>query len=146
MSDTAASPPGHHVKRFFLGLAAAFLSVNIWTGGPLFALWVGAHLQTTSQLTMGTVAVIMGLLIAIILGLIWLLSRVSHAYQIAAGVEQRRRTQAWMRSMRDERSEWEQERHPMTGFEKMLIVMVVIAAASFEGWFFLFSGSSIGHG
>jgi hypothetical protein len=69
---------------------------------------------------------------------------VESAYKFLSGEPvDKRRTAPWMRSLRDERPELAVKR-PMTGFEKMLIVSVVLAVILFEVWFFFFAGSSIG--
>ena len=38
-------PRFFRLKRTMLAIAAALASVNIWTGGPVFALWVGSQFQ-----------------------------------------------------------------------------------------------------
>ena len=43
------------LERAFLLAAMAVVAVNIWTGSPLLALWVGSRLQGTSGLSMGAV-------------------------------------------------------------------------------------------
>ena len=43
------------MQRALLLAAMAVVAVNIWTGSPLLALWVGSRLQGTSGLSMGAV-------------------------------------------------------------------------------------------
>ncbi len=43
------------LQRALLLAAMAVVAVNIWTGSPLLALWVGSRLQGTSGLSMGAV-------------------------------------------------------------------------------------------
>src|SRR4051794_26854690 len=92
---------------------------------------------------MGTVAVVIGTLVAMVSIIVFLLTRVEAAYKTVTGQETARRTPPWLRSMRGERDE-DQRRRPLTGYEKMLVIAVVVAAAAFEIWFFFFSGSPIG--
>jgi hypothetical protein len=68
---------------------------------------------------------------------------VETAFKVLSGEPTQRRTSPWLRSLRDERPELA-ERRPLTGFDKALIATVVLAVVAFEGWFFLFAGSSIG--
>ena len=134
------------VKAARVGLAAltALLSVNLWTGAPLFAIWVGSRVQEGSVLTMTAVGTVMGVLAVSVAILVLLLVRVEAAYKFLSGEPvQQRRTSPWMRSLRDERPELADKR-PMTGFEKSLIAAVVLAVVAFEVWFFFFAGSSIG--
>ncbi len=39
-------------KRVAMAGAVAFLSINIWTGAPLLALWVGSHVVGQTVLSM----------------------------------------------------------------------------------------------
>jgi hypothetical protein len=144
-TNAAPAGPGILIKRIILAAITALLAVNLYTGAPLFAVWVGSRVQSGTGLTMTTVAVVIGTLIAcvtlLVLGLQW----TEAAYKRTTGEVQKRRTATWMRSMRDERAEIS-EKQPLTGFEKVLVVCVVIAVIGFEAWFFLFAGSSIGTG
>jgi hypothetical protein len=129
--------------RVILAALTAFLAVNLYTGAPLFAIWCGSRVQNGTQLTMGTVAVVLGVLVVTVAIIVFLLTRVEAAYKAVTGQQTSRRTPPWLRSMRGERDE-EQRRRPLTGYEKSLVFAVVGAAAAFEIWFFFFSGSPIG--
>jgi hypothetical protein len=129
--------------RFVLAALTGLLAVNIWTGAPLLAIWVGSRVQDGTGLTMSTVAVVMGVLAVTVTLLVMGLTRVEAAYKIVTGQPTQRRTAPWMRSLRDERAEIA-ERKPLTGFEKTLVIAVVGAGLVFEVWFFVFAGSSIG--
>ena len=131
------------VLRVLLAALTAFLAVNLYTGAPLLAIWVGSRVQNGTQLTMGTVAVVIGVLVVSVAVLVFLLTRVEAAYKVVTGQKVARRTSPWLRSMRGERDE-EQRRRPLTGYEKSLVIAVVVAAGAFEIWFFFFSGSPIG--
>jgi hypothetical protein len=129
--------------RFVLAALTGLLAVNIWTGAPLLAIWVGSRVQNGTGLTMSTVAVVMGVLAVTVTLLVMGLTRVEAAYKVVTGQPTQRRTAPWMRSLRDERAEIA-ERKPLTGFEKTLVIAVVGAGLAFEVWFFVFAGSSIG--
>ena len=144
-SNTAPAGPAIWLKRIFLAALTALLAVNLYTGAPLFAVWVGSRVQQGTGLTMTTVAVVIGTLVVCVALLVMGLQWTEAAYKRTTGEVQKRRTASWMRSMRDERAEIA-ERRPMTGFEKVLVGCVVFAVIAFEAWFFLFAGSSIGSG
>jgi len=133
----------HLFLRVVLGALTALLAVNLYTGAPLFAIWVGSRVQNGTQLTMGTVAVVIGTLVASVFALVWMLTRVEAAYKVLTNQPTKRRVAPWLRSMRGERDEAE-HRRPLTGFEKALVAAVVGAIVAFEVWFFFFSGSPIG--
>jgi hypothetical protein len=133
-------------KRFGLAALMAFLALNIWTGSPLLALWIGSRIQgEESQASMGALVAVIGCLALFSFGLYQALKHVMHAYQEATGTLPTVRTHApWLRSMRGERPEVAATR--ISGTERIVVVTVLIAAAAFEVWFFFFSGSPIGGG
>jgi hypothetical protein len=138
-------PPGIKLARIGLAALTAILSVNLWTGAPLFAIWVGSRVQNGTGLTMSAVGVVIGVLAVTVTLLVLALVRVEAAYKLLSGEPVQRRTSPWMRSLRDERPEL-QVRRKLDGFEKTLVVVVVAAIAISEIWFFFFAGSSIGSG
>jgi hypothetical protein len=135
------------VKRFGLAALMAFLALNVWTGSPLLALWIGSRIQgENSQTSMGAVAAVILCLIVFSVLLYQALKRVSYAYQEATGTLPTVRTHApWLRSMRGERPDY-QGTARISGAERIVVVTVILAAVAFEVWFFFFSGSSIGGG
>jgi hypothetical protein len=146
MSTNTAPSPGPLIwlKRIVLAALTALLAVNLYTGAPLLAVWVGSRVQSGTGLTMTTVAVVLGTLVAAVVLIVMGLQWTEAAYKRTTGEPQKRRTAPWMRSMRDERAEIA-ERRPLTGFEKVLVGAVTFAVIGFEAWFFLFAGSSIGN-
>jgi hypothetical protein len=132
-----------YVTRILLGGLTAVLAINLWTGAPLFAIWVGSRVQKGTGLTMTTVIVVMAVLAACVTLIVLALTRVEAAYKTVTGQETHRRTAPWLRSMRGERPEIA-ERQGLTGFEKGLAAAVVLGVVAFEAWFFFFAGSSIG--
>jgi len=132
-------------KRFGLAALMAFLALNIWTGSPLLALWIGSRVQgEDSQASMGAFAAVIGCLALFSVLLYQALKYVLHAYQETTGTLPTVRTHApWLRSMRGERPEYGAGTQ-ITGAERIVVVTVIIAAAAFEVWFFFFWGSSIG--
>jgi hypothetical protein len=138
-------PPSIKAARLGLAVLTAFLSVNLWTGAPLFAIWCGSRVQNGTGLTMSAVAVVIGVLAVCVTLLVLALVRVEAAYKTLSGEPVNRRTSPWMRSLRDERPELA-ERRPLSGLEKVVVGAVVFAGLTFEVWFFFFAGSSIGNG
>jgi hypothetical protein len=134
------------LKPILLAAAMAFLALNVWTGSPLLAVWLGSKVQgEESQPSMGAYAVVILSLIFFSWGLYQLLKLTMGAYQEATGTTPTVRTHApWLRSMRGERPNYRGSEARISGAEKVVVVTVLIAAAAFEVWFFFFSGSSIG--
>jgi hypothetical protein len=149
MTETAGhSRRSGRLKPILLAAAMAFLALNVWTGSPLLAVWLGSKVQgEESQPSMGAYAVVILSLIAFSWGLYQLLKRVMGAYQDATGTTPTVRSHApWLRSMRGERPDYPGNTSRISGVEKIVVMSVLIAATAFEIWFFFFSGSSIGGG
>jgi predicted secreted protein len=136
------------LKPILLAAAMAFLALNVWTGSPLLAVWIGSKVQgEESQPSMGAFAVVILALVAFSVGLYQLLKLTMHAYREATGTTPTVRTHApWLRSMRGERPDYRGSRASISGAERVVVVTVLVAAVAFEIWFFFFSGSSIGGG
>jgi len=136
------------LKRFGLAALMAFLALNVWTGSPLLALWIGSRIQgENTQPSMGAVAAVLLCLVVFSVVLYQALKRVTYAYQEATGTLPTMRTHApWLRSMRDERPGAEGGTARISGAERIVVVTVIVAVLVFEVWFFFLSGSSIGGG
>jgi hypothetical protein len=140
---------GSRLKAVLLAAAMAFLALNVWTGSPLLAVWLGSKVQgENSQPSMGAYAIVILSLIAFSWGLYQLLKIAMRAYQETTGTTPTVRSHApWLRSMRGERPDYPGATHArISGAERIVVVTVLVAAAAFEIWFFFFSGSSIGGG
>ncbi len=136
------------VKRLGLVIGSALVSINIWTGAPLLAVWVGSRVVTSStQVTMGSVFLVVLVLFAACLALVYVLNWASATYDHITGRQQSvRRHVPWLRSMRAERVNYEREKHEVTALERLLVIMVALVVVLFEIWFFFFSPSPIGPG
>ena len=136
------------LERVGLQAAMALSAINIWTGAPLLALWVGSRVvESASQVTMTAVFVVVVVLFSACLGLIYALSWASATYDAISGRDRTvKRHVPWLRSMRDERVAWERERAEITPLERILVIAVVLAILAFEIWFFVASPSPIAPG
>ena len=142
-----------YVKRLALASAAAVVAVNIWTGAPLLALWVGSRFEgwihsrdPGNGVTMRAVFVVVIVLAALELGLTFALTRLSGEYDELTGrPHEARRTSPWLRSMRGEREELARRRHGISVVERIVVLSVVGAALVGEYWFFFLAGSSLGN-
>jgi hypothetical protein len=127
------------------------VSVNVWTGAPLLAIWVGSRFEgwvggsgTGGGTSMRAVFVLVAVLVLVELALTFLLARLSAAYDDLSGrPASARRTSPWLRSMRGEREEVAREKAGISGVERVVMISVVAAVLAFEVWFFFFAGSSL---
>jgi hypothetical protein len=135
---------GSRLKRVALAAAMGVVTLNIWTGNPLFAVWVGSKVQGSGPPTMGAIFAVAAVLLVLSLLLLRVLSVLGAAYDKASGAGPTVRTHApWLRSMRGERELYEGEKPQLTGLERTLVIGVILAAAVFEIWFFFFAGSPL---
>ena len=118
-------------------------TLNIWTGAPLAALWVGSRLTGGERITMPAVGVTAGLIFFFCWLMIRLLARLSARHDALTGRQATvRRHAPWLRSMSGERSHGAPgETATLTALEYLLVGMVVLAVLLFEVWFFFYSGS-----
>ncbi|HET8536140.1 MAG TPA: hypothetical protein VFL73_03070 [Solirubrobacteraceae bacterium] len=138
------SPWSSRAERLLLVCAMAVVTSNIWTGGPLLALWIGSRVQGQGPPSMTAVAVAAVSLGVISYVLVRSLARLDRAYAELTG---RRSTVSrhvpWLRSMRGERPHPQHHVRELSPLELVLIVSVVIVVALFEVWFFFYSPSPI---
>ncbi|HEV7773529.1 MAG TPA: hypothetical protein VGO48_09625 [Conexibacter sp.] len=133
-------------KRIGLAAAAAFVTVNIWTGAPLVALWVGSQAAGPSGLSMTAVGVVVIVMAVLVVALVQLLTRINARYDRLTGRVADRRVSPWMRSMRSERENYMRARQGTSAIERIVVITVSVAVLVFNVWFFFFAGSSIGGG
>jgi hypothetical protein len=132
------------LRRALLLSMMAVVGLNIWTGNPLLALWVGSRVVGSGPPTMGAIAVVALMIGVVGLALTRLLAAIGAAYDRATGHEPAaRRHVPWLRSMRGERIQHERERIGLSALEILLVAMVLAAVVGFEVWFFFYSSSPI---
>ena len=132
------------LERVGLMVAMVLVTVNIWTGGPLLALWLGSRVQPQSGPSMLAIAVVAISLGVISYLLVRLLARIDAVYGRVAGRPSTvGRHVPWLRSMRGERPHLTKHARELSPLEVILISVVVLAVVLFEIWFFFYSGSPI---
>ncbi len=131
------------LKRLAMAAATAFLSINMWTGAPLIALWIGSRSSNDTVLSMQAVFVVVLVLAALVfvmaLALVWL----NNTYDELVGRPQTERRMPWMRSMRAEAEGHISARVGITLLERIVMTSVYVAVISLLIWFFFFAGSSM---
>jgi hypothetical protein len=126
-----------------LGLTT-LVAINVWTGAPLLALWVGSRIVGRRTLTMGSVFLVLVLLVTFVTAMAVSLTWLSARYEALAGrTAGERRVSPWMRSLRDEEDDLIRSRMGTTPVEWIVTGSTVIAVISLEIWFFFFAGSPL---
>ena len=132
-------------KKAGLVAASALCSINLWTGAPLFAVWVGSKVQgNLNNISMTALFSVIAILTLSVFGLGYLLTWLNMKYDNLTGrPAAARKTSPWMRSMRDERVEDVQRKYGIGGVERVVVICAVAGVLAFEVWFFFFAGSSL---
>ena len=133
------------LKKIGLVTASALCTINLWTGAPLFAVWVGSKIQgSLNNLSMTAVFGVVAVLAVCVFGLGLLLTWLNTKYDDLTGrPPSARQTSPWLRSMRDERGEEVKRKYGIGGVEKVVVLCAVAGVLAFEVWFFFFAGSSL---
>lgn len=133
-------------KRTLMAAATAFLAINIWTGAPLLALWVGARVVGKQELSMTAVFVVVGVLAVLLYGMTILLARLSAAYDELIGRPPDTHRFAWLRSMSTQDEEHASgPRVSVSALERIVMGSVYVAVISFIVWFLFIAGSPLPH-
>jgi hypothetical protein len=141
---TLSSASTARTERLLLVCAMAVVTSNIWTGGPLLALWIGSRVQGQGSPSMTAVAAAAVSLGVISYALVRLLARLDHAYaQLTGRSSTVSRHVPWLRSMRGERPHPQHHARELSPLEIVLVVSVVVVVVLFEIWFFFYSPSPI---
>jgi hypothetical protein len=132
-----------HLKRLLLLALMALASVNLFTGAPLFAIWVGSRVQGDSgSLSMTAVVSVVVVMALVCSGLVWALNRMGAAHDALIGRPPARRQTTWMKPFNAGSARAQQT--SLRAIDRILVGAVVIAGLAFETWFFFFAGSSLG--
>jgi hypothetical protein len=137
-------------KRLLLAIAGALANVNIWTGAPLLALWVGSqtHEWAGSRapgtgVSMQSILIVVVVLAVLEFGLVQVVTKVSDAYDKLTGRRQARRRSPWLRSLSGERDEAEVGKYGVSAIERIAMISVVACVLLFEAWFFFAPRSAL---
>ena len=141
----APDPPPHvMLKRLALVSVTAIAAVNVWTGAPLLAIWLGSQAQSGQVLSLRGVLVVLVVFgaLAFLLGqaLAWL----SYRYdEITGRPKLAGETSPWHRAKRGDRVQDIRVRFGVSAPEKVVAVSVMVAVLVAQIWFFFFAGSSL---
>jgi hypothetical protein len=128
------------LKRALLAGATAFITVNVWTGGPLFALWVGSRVSNSHILSMAAVGVVVVVLAVLELVMVLALAWMNNIYDELTGRPQIEQRATWLRSMRAEPEGHVGQRVGITTLERIIMVNVWLAVIALAVWWVFFAG------
>jgi hypothetical protein len=132
------------LKRAALVAAMGVLTLNVFTGSPLLAAWVGSRVQGQGPPTMAGFGATALTLAGATYALVRLLARTGRAHDRLTGHRPTvGRHVPWLRHAAFERAAEENGAAGLSALEVILVLMVFAAAVAFEIWFIFYSPSPI---
>jgi hypothetical protein len=133
-----ADAPRHlAVKRLAMAGATAFLAINLWTGAPLLALWVGSRVVGQSALSMKAVFVVVVVLAVLVFAMAVALAWLNAAYDRLTGRPSSEHRLSWLRSMNTQAEDPDLLGTRLSTLERIVMASVYLAVIAFVLWFFL---------
>jgi hypothetical protein len=129
-------------KRLFMAAATAFLAINLWTGAPLFSLWLGSRVVGQRQLSMAAVGVVVVTLAALVIAMAIALSWLDTTYKRVTGHPLRENRLTWLRSMNIE-GETVGEGIRTSLMERIVMINVYVVVVIMVAYFFLLPQSPL---
>ncbi len=129
------------VKRVAIAATTALLTLNIWTGAPLAAMWIGSKVAAEQPLSMLGVCTVVISLAALDFGLTMALTWLNSLYREIAGLPPAAKRTIGLRSVRGQ-TELAPGSHSRTGaLETIVVANVYLAFAAMAVWYVFFAGA-----
>jgi len=129
-------------KRVAIAAATALMTLNIWTGAPLAAMWIGSKAAGNSALSMLGVSVVVLSLAALDFGLTIALTWLNGVYREISGLPPAAKRSIGLRSIRSE-TELGTNRQRTMALESIVVANVYVAFGALAVWYVFFSGAPV---
>jgi hypothetical protein len=135
------------LERIGLAAASMLVSINVCTGFPALALWIGSRAADGNVFSwLGIITAIVSLGVLATLG-VMSLTRLSARYNKVTGRRPPpRQPRPWQLSMSTARAASERARRATNPVEVIVVVTVVVAFEALVIWFVFFAGPPVGRG
>jgi hypothetical protein len=135
------------LERIALAAVSMLVSINVCTGFPLLALWVGSLAANGNVFSwIGIITAIVSMAVLAALG-VASLSRLSVRYNKVTGrPPPTRQPRPWQLSMSTARAAPERARRATNPVEVIVVLTVVVAFEALVIWFVFFAGPPVGRG
>src|SRR2546423_10262464 len=135
------------LERIALAAASMLVSINVCTGFPLLALWIGSRAASGSVFSwVGIITAILSMAVLAALG-VASLTRLSARYNKVTGrPPPTRQPRPWQLSMSTARATPERARRATNPVEVIVVLTVVVAFEALVIWFVFFPGPPVGRG
>jgi hypothetical protein len=130
------------LKRAAMAGATAFIAINLWTGAPLVALWVGSKTVGRSVLSMQAVFVVVLVLAVLLFPMVMALAWLNASYNTITGRPEGERRLSWLRSMSTQGQDIRGDTG-VSALERIVMASVYVAVIALLVWFFVFAHSPL---
>jgi hypothetical protein len=131
-------------KRTVLLSTTTIIAINIWTGAPLAALWVGSQVVGQRLLSMTAVFAVIATLAVLVTAMTFALIWLSARYDKLIGRPTGKPTPVpWLRSMRAEDTDLLRSERGNTALEMIVVGSTVTAIVALEVWLCFFAGPQL---
>jgi hypothetical protein len=128
------------LKRAAMAGVTAVVTVNIWTGCPLLALWLGSQAVGQGTLSMAAVAVVLVVLGALEFVMLIVLAWLTSIYDELIGLVRVEPHASWLRNLCKPPAEAHVSRRVgITSLEGIVVINVYVAVATLMTWYLLFA-------
>jgi hypothetical protein len=142
-APTATRPHLFALKRAAMAAGAAFIAINIWTGAPLLALWIGSQVVGHTALSMAAVFVVVLSLALLVVPMVLALSWLNTSYNALTGQPQGERRLRWLHSMSTQGANRGADEPGLSALERIVMTTVYVAVIALLVWFFVFARSPL---
>jgi hypothetical protein len=132
------------IKRVLITAATAFLSINLWTGAPLFALWVGSQAAGEKLLSMTAIGIVVVTLATLVALMSVALVRLNEIYKRITGHRLGENRMTWLRAYNAHR-ETVGEGLPISLLERIVMWNVYIAVIALIAYWIAVPQSPLPH-
>jgi hypothetical protein len=126
------------IKRATMAAVTALATVNVWTGCPLLALWVGSRAVGTHDLSMAAVVVVLIVLAVLEAAMLVLLAWLSSVYDALIGLQRSESELTWIRRLcAPPQAAGARRGMELTSVEGVVVINVYVAVGALTGWYVL---------
>jgi hypothetical protein len=137
--DRPARANASLAKRAGLAALTALVTVNVWTGCPLLALWVGSQSGGGAELSMTAVVVVLLVLGVLEFAMVLVLARLTDAYDALIGLRREEPAATWTRRLCAPESAGLRRRLRISSLEGIVVINVYVAVATLIAWYLFFA-------
>ncbi|HEY1451609.1 MAG TPA: hypothetical protein VGF47_11715 [Solirubrobacteraceae bacterium] len=127
------------LKRAAMAWVTALVTVNVWTGCPLLALWVGSRAVGSSELSMAAVVVVLIVLGLLELMMVLVLSWLTNVYDEMIGLPRSEHQATWTRRLCAPESAGLNRKLGISSLEGIVVINVYVAVITLLVWYLFFA-------